>query len=165
MKTKITSLNELTSIRQSLKEQRKRVVFTNGCFDILHEGHMVCFRIAKEYGDVLIVGLNSDSSVKRLKGDDRPVNNEIKRAETLAALNEVDYVVLFAEDTPIDLISVLIPDVLLKGSDYGEGAIVGEDVVKQHGGSVRRVPLVTDSSGELFSTSAIIEKQKKEHEK
>jgi len=158
------SLQELTAIRQSLKQDGKKVVFTNGCFDILHEGHFICLQKAKEYGDILVVGLNSDSSVKRLKGESRPVNNETERAEALSALPYVDYVVLFTEDTPFDLISQLLPDVLVKGGDYGEGAIVGEDIVKANGGAVHRVPLVTDSTGQILSTSAIIEKEKDEKE-
>jgi D-beta-D-heptose 7-phosphate kinase/D-beta-D-heptose 1-phosphate adenosyltransferase len=145
-----------------LKKQDKAVVFTNGCFDILHNGHFTCLRKARAYGDVLIVGINSDASVKRLKGHGRPVNNENQRAAALSALDYVDYVVIFGEDTPIELITALLPDVLVKGSDYGEGAIVGEDVVLNNGGAVYRVPLVTDSKGNVLSTSAIIEKKENE---
>lgn len=134
----------------------KRIVFTNGCFDILHIGHITYLRKARQFGDVLIVGINSDASVKRLKGDDRPVNNLSDRAEMLAAMDFVDYVIPFEEDTPKKLIDQVRPDVLVKGGDYSPDNIVGADTVIQHGGKVEVIPFVDG-----HSTSAIIKKIQK----
>jgi rfaE bifunctional protein nucleotidyltransferase chain/domain len=132
---------------------KKRIVFTNGCFDILHRGHVELLRRAKSYGDVLVVGLNSDASVRRLKGRRRPLVGEKDRAFVLAALDAVDRVVIFDEDTPLETIRALEPDVLVKGSEYGRGAIVGADLVEGRGGRVVRVPMKKG-----FSTSSLIEK-------
>lgn len=134
-----------------------KVVFTNGCFDILHAGHVDYLEKARNFGDKLVVGLNTDSSVKRLKGESRPVNPELARARVLAALEFVDAVVLFHEDTPLELIVSIRPDILVKGADYDIKNIVGADFVLNNGGRVETVPL-TDG----FSTSGIIEKINKQ---
>lgn len=143
----------------SLKAEGKRIVFTNGCFDILHIGHARYLTEARALGDVLVVAVNSDASVKRLKGHDRPVNCESDRAEMLLALKSVDYTVIFEEDTPYNVITDIIPDVLVKGGDWPEDSIVGADIVKKNGGIVRSLPFI-----EGRSTTTIIEKiQKKEN--
>jgi rfaE bifunctional protein nucleotidyltransferase chain/domain len=134
----------------------ERVVFTNGCFDILHRGHIDYLARASDMGNVLVIGLNTDESVKRIKGDNRPVNDQEARALVLASLHFVDAVVLFEEDTPYELIKIAQPDVLVKGSDYSEDTIVGADIVKERGGEVVTIDL---SPG--FSTSGIIEKSSK----
>lgn len=131
----------------------KKVVFTNGCFDILHRGHLEYLARASEYGDFLIVGLNSDQSVKRLKGNDRPLNDEESRGLLLASLCFVDLVVVFGEDTPFEIIQLIQPDVLIKGADYKPHEIVGADIVKTKGGEVITIDLV-----EGFSTSNIIKR-------
>ena len=132
----------------------KRIVFTNGVFDILHPGHVRYLRDARALGDLLIIGVNSDRSVKALaKAPDRPINNETERAEVLAALASVDAVVIFDEDTPHAIISALQPDILVKGADWGENNIVGRDVVEARGGRVVRVKLA-----EGYSTTSLIER-------
>ncbi|MCR4857551.1 MAG: D-glycero-beta-D-manno-heptose 1-phosphate adenylyltransferase [Bacteroidales bacterium] len=136
---------------------RKKIVFTNGCFDILHTGHVTCLAKARQMGDLLVVGLNSDESVRRLKGAERPVNDEHSRALLLAALEAVDYVTIFEEDTPYNLICQVKPDILVKGGDYVLDNIVGADFVRQHGGQVCTIPLV-----EGFSTTSIIDHLKQE---
>lgn len=136
---------------------RKKVVFTNGCFDILHTGHVTCLAKARQMGDLLVVGLNSDDSVRRLKGPERPINDEQSRALLLAALEAVDYVTIFEEDTPHGLICQVKPDILVKGGDYVLDNIVGADFVRQHGGQVCTIPLV-----EGFSTTSIIDHLKQE---
>jgi len=136
---KVKSLDQLVKIRLALRRQGKKVVFTNGCFDVLHRGHVYCLKEAKSLGDVLMVGLNSDASVRKLKGEKRPILPQSDRAEILAALEMVDYVLIFKEDTPHRVISALVPDVLVKGGDYGKNEIVGSDVVKSGGGRVVRV--------------------------
>ncbi|MGB7062959.1 MAG: D-glycero-beta-D-manno-heptose 1-phosphate adenylyltransferase [Candidatus Zixiibacteriota bacterium] len=143
---KIKSLRQLVRIRNALRRQAKEVVFTNGCFDILHRGHIECLRKAKSFGDVLIVGLNSDSSVRKIKGDKRPILPQDDRAEILASLEMVDYVVIFKEETPQKVIASLIPDVLAKGGDYKKDEIVGRDIVESSGGRVRRVKQVPAKS-------------------
>lgn len=139
-----------------LKQNNKKIVFTNGCFDIVHFGHIKYLDKAKRLGDVLIVGLNSDASVKRLKGESRPVNSEFQRACMLAAFYFVDFVVIFDEDTPLELISFLKPDILVKGADYKDKLVVGADIVS-------RVELIDFEEG--FSTSKIIEKIKDKNDK
>lgn len=124
----------------------KKIVFTNGCFDVLHNGHVRLLKNAKRQGDILVVGLNSDKSVKRLKGISRPVNSFDNRAEVLSSISYVDYVIEFDEDTPINLIKELNPSVLVKGGDYSESEIVGADYVKSHGGKVFIEPLVENQS-------------------
>lgn len=130
-----------------------RVVFTNGVFDLLHPGHVDVLTAARARGDALIVGLNTDESVKRLKGPSRPVRSEAERAYVLAALEAVDVVVLFTEDTPLDLVIALEPDVIAKGGDYNEDSIVGAREVKARGGEVAVIPLTPGQS-----TTSIIEK-------
>ena len=132
--------------RREAAEAGRSVVFTNGCFDVLHRGHVDLLARARAEGDLLVVGLNDDASVRRLKGEGRPVNPAEDRAAVLAALEAVDLVVLFAEDTPRELIEVLLPDVLVKGADYREEDVVGGDVVKAHGGRVALVPLTEGRS-------------------
>ncbi len=137
----------------ALKLHLQKIVFTNGCFDVLHFGHVHYLQQAKRLGDLLVVGLNSDESVRRLKGPSRPVNGEMERAYVLGALSCVDYVVVFEEDTPENLIQVVKPDVLVKGGDYQIGDIVGADFVMANGGVVTTVPFV-----EGYSSTQIIEK-------
>jgi rfaE bifunctional protein nucleotidyltransferase chain/domain len=138
------------------KSKGERVVFTNGCFDILHLGHVDYLEKARNLGDRLIVGLNTDSSVSRFKGPDRPIQDEKSRARVISSLQFVDMVVLFNEDTPKELISTLVPDVLVKGSDYLAENIVGADVVKKAGGEVTTLEFVPG-----YSTSKVIEKIRK----
>jgi D-beta-D-heptose 7-phosphate kinase/D-beta-D-heptose 1-phosphate adenosyltransferase len=122
------------------------VVFTNGTFDILHRGHVEYLQAARRMGDVLVVGLNTDASIRRIKGDKRPINPNRDRAAVLAALGCVDYVCMFGDDTPQRLIAALIPDVLVKGADWNANAIVGKDIVESHGGRVRRIRLTRGRS-------------------
>ena len=142
----LKTLEEIKSIRKKLREENKKVVFTNGCFDLIHAGHVDYMTKAKELGDVLIVGLNSDSSVKRIKGDKRPILNEEERAFIISSLKPVDYVVLFDEDTPANLIAEIIPDILVKGADWSIKNIVGRDVVEANGGEVKTIRFVNDQS-------------------
>ena len=146
---------EAAAYAQTQQSAGRRVVFTNGVFDILHPGHVRYLREARSLGDLLIVGLNADASVRRNKGPARPVNSEQDRAEILAALECVDAVVIFAEDTPADIIEAVQPDVLVKGADWAEDAIVGRDTVEARGGRVVRVAVEKG-----FSTTSIIEKIK-----
>ena len=137
---------EILAIRKKLKEEKKKVVFTNGCFDVLHAGHVDYLNKAKTAGDVLILGLNSDASVKRIKGAKRPIVNEEERAFILSNLRAVDYVTLFEEDTPQKIIGELIPDILIKGADWAIDKIVGRDIVEANGGEVKTISFVTDQS-------------------
>lgn len=132
--------------RRAWREARRRVVFTNGCFDLLHAGHVTLLEQARGLGDVLVVGVNGDGSVRGLKGPGRPLVPEHERREVLLALEPVDRVVVFDEPTPAELIRALLPDVLVKGSDWGEQEIVGRDVVEARGGRVVRIPLVPGRS-------------------
>lgn len=141
--------------RNDFKRHGQKIVFTNGCFDVLHFGHVHYLLQAKKLGDILVIGLNSDDSVRRLKGPTRPINGENERAFVLAALVCVDYVTLFEEDTPEELIKVVRPDVLVKGGDYTLDNIVGAEFVTQNGGIVTTIPFV-----EGFSSTRIIEKLK-----
>jgi rfaE bifunctional protein nucleotidyltransferase chain/domain len=143
---KIKSLKQLAQIRNRLAKESKKVVFTNGCFDILHRGHIECLKRAKSSGDVLVVGLNSDSSVRKLKGEKRPILSQNDRAEILASLEMVDYVVIFNEETPHKVIATLLPDVLVKGEDYAKDEIVGKDIVESGGGRVIRIKQVPGKS-------------------
>ncbi|MBS1537536.1 MAG: D-glycero-beta-D-manno-heptose 1-phosphate adenylyltransferase [Bacteroidetes bacterium] len=149
----LISRSILAQVCQELRLAGKKIVFTNGCFDILHAGHVTYLDTAKRLGDVLIIGLNTDDSVRRLKGEHRPVNSENDRAVVISALKSVDYVVLFDEDTPLELITLLKPNVIAKGGDYTPETIVGADVVRQQGGEVVVIPLVAGKS-----TTAIIQK-------
>lgn len=130
MNKKITNIKELKEILNK-KHNDKKIVFTNGCFDILHRGHVEYLQKAKELGDLLVIGLNSDSSVKRLKGDNRPINNEKDRAIILSALECVDYIIIFYEDTPFELIKKLRPDILVKGGDYKIENVIGREYAKE----------------------------------
>lgn len=150
---KIKSLDEIVRIRHGLQKQKRKVVFTNGCFDILHVGHVRYLNHARSLGDALVVGLNSDSSVRAIKGDSRPIVPGPERAEVLAALASVDYVFLFDDLTPGRVIDLIVPDVLVKGADWSISEIVGRDTVENAGGVVLNVPLVEGSS-----TTGIIEK-------
>ena len=143
---RVVSLEELRSIRAKLRSTRKKVVFTNGCFDIIHRGHIEYLTKAKALGDVLIVGVNSDESVRRIKGNNRPIIGEEDRVYIVAHLSPVDYVCTFAEDTPLGLIGMLVPDVLVKGADWKLGDIVGKDVVEQAGGRVATIDFVPNRS-------------------
>ncbi len=153
MREKIRKLDELLSIIEYLRSRGRKIVFTNGCFDILHLGHVRYLEEAKRLGDILITGLNSDSSVRRIKGEGRPIVPEDERAEVLSALEVVDYVVIFNEDTPKELIELIEPDLLVKGADWREDEIVGREAVEKRGGKVVRLPFV-----EGISTTKIIEK-------
>ncbi len=149
----VVTLDQLLTIRKELKQEGKKIVFTNGCFDLLHRGHIECLKKAKEMGDLLVVGLNSDSSVKALKGEKRPILTEAERALIISSLSFVDYVVVFSEETPESLIGSLVPDVLVKGGDYQIEEIVGRETVWEAGGEVLCVSLV-----EGCSTDALIER-------
>ena len=138
-----------------VKLHRQKIVFTNGCFDVLHYGHAQYLLEAKKLGDILVIGLNSDASVRRLKGESRPINGEKERAFMLAAFAFVDYVVVFEEDTPKELIEVVKPNILVKGGDYQIENIVGADFVMKNGGTVTTIPFV-----EGFSSTHIIEQLK-----
>ncbi|MGH8015342.1 MAG: D-glycero-beta-D-manno-heptose 1-phosphate adenylyltransferase [Candidatus Zixiibacteriota bacterium] len=150
-KNPVVSKTFLQRLLPGLRKRRKKIVFTNGVFDILHRGHVDYLQTAKAAGDYLIVGLNSDRSVKRLKGPHRPIQNQDDRATIVASLKPVDFVVLFDESTPESLIRTIKPDVLAKGADYKFSQIVGAEFVKSYGGTVRRIKL---SAGR--STSRIL---------
>ncbi|MFW6020057.1 MAG: D-glycero-beta-D-manno-heptose 1-phosphate adenylyltransferase [Bacteroidales bacterium] len=149
---KILTRAKATDLAARKKNTGKKMVFSNGCFDILHYGHVDYLSKAADFGDFLLLGLNSDDSVRRLKGKNRPLNPQNSRALLLAAMQFVDYVVLFDEDTPYELIKAVQPDVLVKGKDYEAKDIVGYDIVKANGGEVKTIELV-----EGYSTSGIIE--------
>ena len=155
LNSKIFTIEELKAKTNSWKENGQKVVFTNGCFDIVHRGHIEVLARTADLGDKLIIGLNSDSSIQKLKGEDRPIINEQSRAVLLAALSFVNAVVLFSEDTPLNLISTLVPDVLAKGGDYEIETIVGHEIIQQNGGEVILVPFVDG-----FSSTTIIDKIK-----
>lgn len=152
----IVNREVLSSLRDLAQVQGKKVVFTNGCFDILHAGHVTYLSEAKKLGDILIIGLNNDDSVRRLKGASRPVNEQQDRACVLDALASVDYVCIFEEDTPKELIEKIIPDVLVKGGDYRIEDIVGADIVSKNGGEIVVLPFVKGKS-----TTSIIERAAK----
>lgn len=142
----VYTMSELREQRNRWKQEGKSVVFTNGVFDIIHRGHVDYLSKAKALGDILIVGLNSDASVKRIKGELRPIVRQEDRAFVLAGLASVDAVCLFEEDTPFNIISTIVPDTLVKGADYTLDTIVGRDVVESAGGSVRTIEFVPDRS-------------------
>jgi rfaE bifunctional protein nucleotidyltransferase chain/domain len=148
----ILTKGQLVDQSKKWKETGKKVVFTNGCFDILHRGHLQILTTSASFGDVLVVGINTDASVKRLKGPLRPVNDEAFRSIMLASLRYVDAVVLFDEPTPLSLIEAIMPDVLVKGGDYTVNQIVGAEEVLQNGGKVEIVPIVKG-----YSTTKLIE--------
>jgi D-beta-D-heptose 7-phosphate kinase/D-beta-D-heptose 1-phosphate adenosyltransferase len=153
---KILSQDELLGLRQTMRAAGKTVVFTNGVFDLLHVGHVRYLAAARALGDVLVVAINSDRSVRELKGDGRPVINENERGEILAALRQVDYVTIFDDVSPRSLIATLLPDVLVKGGDYGLDKIHGREEVEAAGGRVVSLPFVAGTS-----TSAMIERMKR----
>jgi D-beta-D-heptose 7-phosphate kinase/D-beta-D-heptose 1-phosphate adenosyltransferase len=153
MKSKIKNAKNLSKALALLKRKGKKIVFTNGCFDILHVGHVDYLSKAKRLGDVLVVGLNTDSSVKKIKGKDRPINKESDRAMVLSALSFVDYITLFGETTPEKLIMKLRPDILVKGGDWKIEDIVGGAFVRSYGGKIKRIPFVKG-----YSTTSIIER-------
>jgi D-glycero-beta-D-manno-heptose 1-phosphate adenylyltransferase len=150
---KVLNLKSLADTILSYKNSGKKIVFTNGCFDLLHVGHVRYLDQAKTLGDVLIVGINSDASVQRLKGPTRPIQNENDRAEILASLKSVDHTVLFTEDTPYDLITQILPDILVKGGDWKPDQIVGSDIVLKNGGQVKSLIFIDGKS-----TTEIIKK-------
>jgi rfaE bifunctional protein nucleotidyltransferase chain/domain len=152
---KIKNLPELKKEIETLKAHGKRIVFTNGCFDLLHPGHIRYLYAARQMGDYLVVALNTDRSVKIIKGASRPIQSQDERTELLAALSFVDAVVLFDEDNPLMVIQQLVPNVLVKGGDWTEDKIIGADVVKRAGGVVKSFPFVAG-----YSTTALIEKIK-----
>ncbi|MCW8812068.1 MAG: D-glycero-beta-D-manno-heptose 1-phosphate adenylyltransferase [Ignavibacteriaceae bacterium] len=146
------SLSDLKAVRIKLKASKKKVVFTNGVFDLIHAGHVDYLSKAKSLGDVLIVGINTDDSVRRIKGDKRPILKQEERAFIVSNLKPVDYVVFFDENTPEKLISELIPDILVKGADWAVEKIVGRDIVEKNGGEVKAIDFVNNQS-----TSKIID--------
>jgi len=154
MPTKILTKEQLAPLLQQARAQKKQIVFTNGCFDLMHVGHTRYLQAAKDLGNLLVVGVNSDASVRGLnKAPDRPIVSESQRAEVVAALGSVDYVVLFDEPDPHSLIASLQPDVLVKGGDWAVERIIGRDIVEARGGVVRTIPLVPG-----VSTTSLIER-------
>ena len=154
MSDKVMTSRQLAPLLEAARKKKKRIVFTNGCFDLMHVGHTRYLQAAKQLGDLLVVGVNSDASVRSLnKAEDRPIVNEAQRAEVLAALGCVDYVVIFTEPDPLNLITALQPDVLVKGGDWAIDKIVGRDVVEQRGGVVKTIPLVPG-----MSTTSLIQR-------
>lgn len=150
MQNKIYTLQELKTLREEWKSSDLNVVFTNGCFDLIHRGHLDYLSKAKQLGDKLIVAINSDASVKRLKGEERPIKPELDRMLTMAAFYFIDAVVLFEEDTPKQVIDTLIPDLLVKGGDYIVEEIVGYDTVTSNGGEVKILQFTDGSSSSNF---------------
>ena len=148
----ILSKASVKFLREQFKKENKKVVFTNGVFDIIHSGHVDYLIKAKTLGDVLIVGLNSDDSVRRVKGEKRPLISQTDRAFILSNLKPVDYVVIFEEDTPLGIIKAIVPDVLVKGADWSPDKIVGSDIVLNNGGEVKNISFVNEQS-----TSRIID--------
>jgi D-beta-D-heptose 7-phosphate kinase/D-beta-D-heptose 1-phosphate adenosyltransferase len=153
---KVKDLSDLKKEIEALKAHGKRIVFTNGCFDLLHPGHMRYLDAARQLGDYLVVAVNTDRSVKAIKGANRPIQSQDERTELLAALSFVDAVVLFDQDNPLEVIRHLVPNVLVKGGDWTEDKIIGAEVVKRAGGVVKSLPFVTG-----YSTTALIEKIRK----
>jgi D-beta-D-heptose 7-phosphate kinase/D-beta-D-heptose 1-phosphate adenosyltransferase len=154
MSMKVMTREQLVPLLHAARTQGKRIVFTNGCFDLMHVGHTRYLQAAKDLGDLLVVGVNSDASVRTLnKSPDRPVVTEAQRAEVLAALGCVDYVAIFSEPDPLNLITAVQPDVLVKGGDWDIDRIIGRGVVEQRGGAVRTIPLVPG-----MSTTALIQR-------
>ncbi len=143
---KVLTLDQMRTERERLRREARRVVFTNGCFDLIHPGHVKYLHEARRLGDALIVALNSDRSVRELKGEKRPIMNQTERAEVMAALACVDYVTVFDEPTPREIIAALLPDVLVKGGDWDVERIVGRDEVEAAGGLVLNLPFIEGSS-------------------
>lgn len=155
MDSKIQNGDSVRPLLEKIKSEKKTIVFTNGCFDILHPGHVYYLNHAKNMGDCLVVGLNTDASVKRIKGPKRPLVCEKDRARILASLESVDYVVFFDDDTPQKLIEIVKPDILVKGGDYRKNEIVGADIVKAYGGKVATIDFLDG-----FSTTEMISRIK-----
>jgi len=154
MSEKVLTSTQLTPILAQARVQKKRIVFTNGCFDLMHVGHTRYLREARRLGDLLVVGVNSDASVRSLnKGPDRPIVSDSQRAEVVAALGCVDYVVVFTEPDPLALITILRPDVLVKGGDWPVERIIGREIVEANGGVVKAIPLVPN-----MSTTSLIQR-------
>lgn len=153
MRKKIHRQDDLLKIREELRKQGKKVVFTNGCFDLLHSGHIYIFREAKKFGDILVVAVNDDFSVKKIKGASRPIFPLEERLEILEAIEDIDYLTSFSEETPKKIIAALVPDVLVKGGDWKPDEIVGREEVERARGDVRIIPYL-----EGCSTSEIIER-------
>ena len=143
---KIISIDEISNRVRSWKKESRKLVFTNGCFDILHSGHVRYLQTAAGFGDILVLGLNSDTSVRKLKGSRRPIMTQTDRAYILSAIEAIDCIVIFYEETPARLIQKISPDVLVKGGDYLPGDVVGYDTVKENGGCVKIVPYVEGKS-------------------
>jgi len=143
---KIKTFNQILQARNQLREQGKKLVFTNGCFDILHVGHVRYLNKARSFGDILVIGVNSDRSVREIKGKGRPIMPELERAEVLAAIASVDYVFIFDDSTPQRIIDAIVPDVLVKGADWDISDIVGRATVEKAGGIVCNITLVEGSS-------------------
>jgi D-beta-D-heptose 7-phosphate kinase/D-beta-D-heptose 1-phosphate adenosyltransferase len=150
---KIVDFRELFGTLEERRRRGARITFTNGCFDLIHPGHVTYLETARSLGDILVVGLNSDSSVRRLKGPGRPILSQSERATVLAGLRSVDYVVVFEEDTPLALIEAIAPDTLVKGGDWRLEAIVGRELVEAVGGRVVSIPFV-----EGYSTTGIVQR-------
>jgi D-beta-D-heptose 7-phosphate kinase/D-beta-D-heptose 1-phosphate adenosyltransferase len=152
-RSKVKTVRQLKPILARLRRRGERIVFTNGCFDLLHIGHLRYLQRARRHGDRLVVAINSDRSVRKIKGPPRPLLPQAERAEVLAALSCVDFVTVFDEPDPLAVITALQPDVLIKGSDWSQNRIIGREVVERRGGRVRRVPLVKG-----ISTTRLIER-------
>ncbi len=159
--TKGKVIEDINLLKEKLlkeKNNNKRIVFTNGCFDLIHKGHITLLKKAKNEGDILVVAVNSDESVRKLKGEGRPMFPAYERAEILASFQMVDFVTIFNEETPYKIILQLKPDILVKGGDWGKDQVVGRDIVEENGGKVVIIPQVKD-----HSTSKIIEKIRDNH--
>jgi len=146
MRNKLRTWEEITTIIQDLKADNKKIVFTNGCFDVIHAGHVKYLSEARDLGDVLILGLNSDLSVKRLKGNSRPINSEEDRSIVLSALTSISYIIIFEDDTPYKLIKHIKPNILVKGGDWKPEDIVGSDIVSSYNGEVRNLSYINGKS-------------------
>jgi len=151
----VLDISQLSSIVNSLKQAGKRIVFTNGCFDIIHVGHVRYLKEARSLGDVLVVGLNSDESVRAIKGMNRPIVPQGERAEVLSSLSDVDYVVIFNEPDPYNTIAALRPDILVKGGDWSIENIIGRDIVESYGGKVCTIPFIEGASSTNIIESII----------
>ena len=151
----VLDISQLSSIVDSLKQAGKRIVFTNGCFDIIHVGHVRYLKEARSLGDLLVVGLNSDESVRAIKGMNRPIVPQGERAEVLSSLRDVDYVVIFNEPDPYNTIAALRPDILVKGGDWSIENIIGRDIVESYGGKVCTIPFIEGASSTNIIESII----------
>jgi len=150
---KFKTARQLAGIIKAKQSEGRKVVFTNGCFDLIHPGHVRTLEFARAQGDILVLGLNSDKSVRKIKGKSRPILNQVERVKVLSAFSAVDYIVIFNESTPLEVIKTLRPDILVKGADWAEDEIVGADILKTYGGKIAQVPIIPE-----ISTSAIISK-------